>query len=143
MAKPGRVRAEKRLGADLATRMGTQFLKMIERPLIVLFPGEDGCGLVIRFVIGRFRGEDFLREPQSLRTSGGIGRSRLHIHAAQIEVCPSQPRVVADRRGERPARFAWMPLLDLDDAEQVVEAAVSGIGLECLGNLRPCSVQAS
>jgi hypothetical protein len=117
MAERAGVRAEKCQGTHLLTSLGTEFVKMIEGALMVVFPGQDRGHLVVRLIIGRFCIENFLVKSQSLRPGCRIGGGSFHIHAAKIQVCGGQLRTVTYSCVESLARGVLISLLDFYDAE--------------------------
>jgi hypothetical protein len=68
--------------------------------------------------------DHLLAELESFSTCDGGSCSSLHIDAAQIQVSGGEPWAVADRDGEALAGAVHISLLNLNDTEQILDAAI-------------------
>ncbi len=118
---------EKRLRSDLGAGFRTKLLKMFKRGTIFLVPQKNRCRLVVRFIIGRIKLEDFQDQAESFDAYGAIGGRGRHLDAAEVEIGADQFRIVGNRLGKCLAGRSGVALLNFDNSKQVFDSPVVGI----------------
>jgi hypothetical protein len=74
-----------------------------------------------------------LAELERFSASGGVGCGSPHIDTAQIHESGGEPWAVAYRGGEALSGAVRISLLNLDNAKQILDAAIIWEPLTCIG----------